>query len=109
MSADPVDRDAALRAIAHPARRRILRLVWDRERTSTDLAGHVGLSKPATSQHLRVLRDADLVSVRVDANRRWYRTDRRRLAEVRALVEAFWDDRLDALQAAAETEARSDG
>jgi DNA-binding transcriptional ArsR family regulator len=108
-----VDRDAALRALAHPARRRILRLVWDSERTSTDLAGRVGLSKPATSQHLRVLRDADLVSVRVDANRRWYRTDQRRLAEVRALVEAFWDDRLDALQAAAEaaseTKARADG
>jgi DNA-binding transcriptional ArsR family regulator len=108
-----VDRDAALRALAHVARRRILRLVWNSERTSTDLAGRVGLSKPATSQHLRVLRDADLVSVRVDANRRWYRTDQRRLAEVRALVEAFWDDRLDALRAAAEAvadaEAQSDG
>lgn len=109
MSAEPAVRDATLRAIAHPARRRILRLVWDQERTSTDLAGHVGLSKPATSQHLRVLRDADLVSVRIDANRRWYRAEQQRLAEVRALIEAFWGDRLDALRAAAQNQEPADG
>lgn len=87
----------------------MLRLVWNAERTSTDLAEQVGLSRPAASQHLRVLRDADLVAVRVDANRRWYRADRARLAQIRALVEAFWDDRLDALQVAAEAEARRRG
>lgn len=101
--------DVALRAIAHPARRTMLRLVWSTERTSTDLAEQVGLSRPATSQHLRVLRDADLVDVRIDANRRWYRADRDRLEQVRALVEAFWDDRLSALQVAAEQEARRRG
>jgi DNA-binding transcriptional ArsR family regulator len=106
-AAEPAD--VALRAIAHPARRTMLRLVWSAERTSTDLAEQVGLSRPAASQHLRVLRDADLVAVRVDANRRWYRADRDRLAQVRALVEAFWDDRLDALQVAAEEEARRRG
>lgn len=83
--------------------------MWQAERTATDLADGIGLSKPATSQHLRVLRAADLVTVRVDANRRWYRSDRRRLAEVRALIEEFWEDRLDALAAAAEAEARSRG
>ncbi len=83
----------------------MLELIWDAERTAGEIADRSVLSAPATSQHLRVLRDADLVSVRVDANRRWYRTDQRRLAEVRALVEAFWDDRLDVLQAAAETAA----
>lgn len=98
--------DVALRALAHPGRRAMLRLVWRAERTSTDLAEHTGMSRPATSQHLRVLRDADLVAVRVDGNRRWYRADRDRLARIRALVEGFWDDRLDALQTAAEAEAR---
>ena len=101
--------DTALRAIAHPGRRRMLRLVWDAERTSTDLAERTGMSRPAASQHLRVLREADLVDVRVDGNRRWYRADQRRLARVRALIEAFWDDRLDALQLAAEAEARHRG
>lgn len=101
--------DAALRALAHSGRRRMLRLVWSAERTSTDLAERTGMSRPATSQHLRVLRDADLVTVRIDGNRRWYRAGRDRLARVRALVEGFWDDRLDALQGAAEAEARRRG
>lgn len=87
----------------------MLRLVWSTERTSTDLAVQTGQSRPSTSQHLRVLRAADLVTVRVDGNRRWYRADRERLADIRALVEGFWDDRLDALQAAAEAEAQRDG
>ncbi|CAN5915460.1 metalloregulator ArsR/SmtB family transcription factor [soil metagenome] len=101
--------NAALRAIAHPARRTMLRLVWSTERTSTDLAEHAGVSRPAASQHLRVLRDADLVQVRVDGNRRWYRTDQVRLARVRALVEAFWNDRLDMLVVEAEAEAARRG
>jgi DNA-binding transcriptional ArsR family regulator len=101
--------DAALRALAHPGRRRMLRLVWNSERTSTDLAERTGMSRPSASQHLRILRDADLVAVRVDGNRRWYRADRDRLARVRALVAGFWDDRLDALQAAAEQETHRRG
>ncbi|HSJ46120.1 MAG TPA: metalloregulator ArsR/SmtB family transcription factor [Euzebyales bacterium] len=101
--------DAALRALAHPGRRRMLRLVWSAERTSTDLAEHTSMSRPSASQHLRVLRDANLVAVRVDGNRRWYRADRDRLARIRALVAGFWDDRLDALQAAAEEETQRRG
>ncbi len=87
----------------------MLRLVWSTERKSTDLAEQTGQSRPSTSQHLRVLREADLVTVRVDGNRRWYRADRERLADIRALVEGFWDDRLDALQTAAEAEAQRHG
>jgi DNA-binding transcriptional ArsR family regulator len=84
----------ALRAIANPRRRAMLELVWDDERTAGDIARHSGLSAPATSQHLRVLRDAGLVSVRVDANRRLYRAEAARVAEVRAALEAFWGERL---------------
>lgn len=84
----------------------MLRLVWSSEHTSTDLAEHAGVSRPAASQHLRVLRDADLVAVRIDGNRRWYRADRARLARIRALVETFWNDRVDTLVAEAEAARR---
>ncbi len=48
--------DPALKALAHPTRRAMLRLVWDAERSSSAIAGDLGLSRPATSQHLEVLR-----------------------------------------------------
>ena len=92
--------EAALRALAHPGRRRMLDLVWDAERTSSDLADGCGLSKPAASQHLKVLRDAGLVSVRAEGNRRLYRARVEKLAELRAFLDGFWGERLAALQAA---------
>ena len=92
--------EAALRALAHPGRRRMLALVWDAERTSSDLADGCGLSKPAASQHLKVLRDAGLVAVRADGNRRLYRARVEKLAELRASLDGFWGERLAALQAA---------
>src|SRR3954467_8975924 len=90
--------EEALRAIANPRRRAMLELVWDRERTAGELAAGSGLSAPAASQHLRVLREAGLVRVRVDANRRLYRADAERIAEVRAALEAFWGGRLAAMR-----------
>jgi DNA-binding transcriptional ArsR family regulator len=92
----------ALRAIGHPGRRAMLRLAWDAERTSSELAAAAGLSRSAASQHLRILRDTGLVHVRVDANRRLYRVDVERLGQLRAFLDAFWGDRLDALKATAE-------
>ena len=88
----------ALRAIANPRRRAMLELVWDGERTAGEIARRSGLSAPATSQHLKVLRDAGLVSVRVDANRRLYRAEPARLAEVRRTLERFWGERLARLR-----------
>lgn len=88
----------ALRAIANPRRRAMLELVWDGERTAGEIARQSGLSAPAASQHLRVLRDAGLVTVRVDANRRLYRAEPARVAEVRAALEAFWGERLARLR-----------
>jgi DNA-binding transcriptional ArsR family regulator len=88
----------ALRAIANPRRRAMLELVWDGERTAGEIAHHAGLSAPAASQHLRVLRDAGLVTVRADANRRLYRAEPARVAEVRAALEAFWGERLGRLR-----------
>src|SRR3954470_5788048 len=86
--------DEALRAIANPRRRAMLELVWDGERSAGEIARESGLSAPATSQHLRVLRDAGLVSVRVDSNRRLYRAEPARVAEVRGALEAFSGERL---------------
>ena len=82
--------DVTLRALANPARRAILELVWDAERTSSEIAEAVGATRPATSQHLKVLGDAGLVQVRADGSQRLYRVDSERLAEVRAALERFW-------------------
>src|SRR5215203_628627 len=92
------DADAALRALAHPHRRRMLQFVADVERPASDLAVRCRVSKPATSQHLKVLREADLVSVRADGNRRLYRARADRVAEVLTILDGFWGGRLAALQ-----------
>lgn len=81
--------DEALRAIANRRRRTILGLIWNRERTASEIAALSALSKPATSQHLRVLREAALVSVRSAGNQRLYRADRERIAELRRDLDAF--------------------
>jgi DNA-binding transcriptional ArsR family regulator len=90
--------EQALRAIANARRRVMLELVWDRERTAGEIARQSGLSAPATSQHLRVLREAGLVTVRVDRNRRLYRAEPVRMAELRAALDAFWGERLARLR-----------
>ncbi len=96
--------DDTLRALANPTRRAMLALVWDAERSSSEIADAVGATRPATSQHLKVLRDAGLVRVRVDGNQRLYRVDAERLAEVRAALEGFWGARLRQLSAAIATD-----
>ena len=93
------DSETALRALAHPRRRQMLTLAWDRERSSGELARGCRLSRPAASQHLRVLREAGLVSVRSAGNRRLYRVRADRLAELRAMLDDFWGARLAQLQA----------
>ena len=97
--------DDALRAIAHPGRRAMLRLAWDEERAATELADAAGMSKSAASQHLKVLRDAGLVTVRVDANRRLYRADLQRVSEIASFLDEFWAAPLQRLRATAETMA----
>jgi DNA-binding transcriptional ArsR family regulator len=94
--------DAALRAIADPTRRRILSLVWREERTAGEIAARFEVSQPAISQHLKVLRETGLVAVRRDGTRRFYRADHTSMAGVRAVIEAFWDDRLAVLKTEAE-------
>jgi DNA-binding transcriptional ArsR family regulator len=93
---------AAIDAISHPGRRAILRLILDRELGVNELAEHAGVSQPAASQHLKVLRDAGLVQGRVDRQRRLYRVDAEGLERLRAELDAFWGPALESLRAAAE-------
>ena len=97
---------AAIDAIAHPGRRALLRLVLDQELPVSELAGRLGLSQPATSQHLKVLRDAGLVRGRVDGRRRLYRVDLEGLERLRRELDAYWGSALGALKQAAEAEGR---
>ncbi len=97
--------DEALRAIGEPRRREILRLLMGRELSAGTIAERSpGISRPAVSQHIRVLREAGLVSERREGTRRYYRADPERLARVRAYLDAFWGDRLEALRAVAGSE-----
>lgn len=87
--------------LAEPVRRRILDDVRDRERSVGELVQRLHLSQPGVSKHLRVLREAGLVEVRRDAQRRLYRVRPEPLAEVDSWLEPYrrlWSDRLDALE-----------
>src|SRR5512142_26426 len=99
--------DAALRALAEPTRREILRLVRDRERTAGDIADHFPVTRPAVSQHLRALEDAELVTVRREGTRRWYRARPEGLDEMHAWLATMWSGGLGDLKRAAEREERS--
>ncbi len=93
----------AIDALAHPGRRALLRLVLDRELPVSEIAEQVGVSQPAASQHLKVLRDAGLVRGRVDGRRRLYSVDVEGLARLRAELDAYWGPALEALTHAAES------
>src|SRR5216683_4325374 len=98
--------DLVLRALADGTRRRILSLVWRDERTAGEIASEFAMTRPAVSQHLTVLRESELVSVRHEGVRRFYRANRRTVARLRAELGAFWDDRLVRLKDAAEAAGR---
>jgi DNA-binding transcriptional ArsR family regulator len=87
--------------LAEPSRRQILDLLRVRERTVNELVEQLRLSQPGVSKHLRVLREAGLVDVRVDAQRRWYQLRAEPLAEVDAWLEPYrrlWSKSLDRLE-----------
>jgi DNA-binding transcriptional ArsR family regulator len=91
----------AVEALAQPTRRRILDLLRDGERPVGDLVDRLGVSQPAVSKHLRVLRDVGLVGVRSDAQRRLYRVRPEPLEELDAWLAPYrrmWSQSLDALE-----------
>jgi DNA-binding transcriptional ArsR family regulator len=87
--------------LAEPTRRRILDLLLVEPRSVGELVSELGLTQPGTSKHLKVLRDAGLVTVRRDAQRRWYELRPEPLAEVDAWLTPYrqlWSERLTALE-----------
>jgi DNA-binding transcriptional ArsR family regulator len=97
--------------LAEPMRRRILDLLRERPRLVGELTAELGLSQPGTSKHLRVLREAGLVKVRADAQRRWYELDPAPLAEVDEWLSPYrwmWADRFDALERHLDSDTDSD-
>lgn len=99
----------AYEAIADPTRRRVLGLLAERERTAGEIASAFTISRPAVSRHLRLLREAGLVRVRPQAQRRVYALDPRPLDEVDtwlASLREFWEARLDALERHLEADRR---
>jgi len=94
-------------AIADPRRREILRLVQSDELPAGAIAQAFGdVTRPAISQHLRVLREAGLLDERREGTRRLYRMRSAGLRDLRAFVEEFWDERLETLRREAEIEER---
>ena len=81
--------EAAIRAIAERHRREIVRLVRDSELTAGQIASHFEVSRPAVSQHLRILKDSGLVTERRQGTRRYYKARVEGLAELRAFLEVF--------------------
>lgn len=90
-----------LEVIAEPTRRRILDAVRVEERSVGELVEQIGMHQPGVSRHLKVLRDAGLVEVRRDAQRRMYRLRAEPLRELDAWLEPYraeWSSRLDSLE-----------
>jgi DNA-binding transcriptional ArsR family regulator len=88
-------------ALADPTRRAIFERLARGPRAVGDLAGEFPVSRPAVSQHLRVLKDAGLVADRREGNRRLYRVDPRGVEAMRTYLDSFWSDALAAFERAA--------
>lgn len=102
MTPDGGEVDVRMRALAHPARRAMVLHALTAERTSSQLADLVGLSRPATSQHLAGLVTAGLLSVRVAGRNRHFRAKQAALDTVRDELAGFWAPRLTELKRLAE-------
>jgi len=101
------DEDRAFKALGHRDRRAILRLIADDDEVAVGtLVDETELDQPIVSQHLRVLRDAGLVGVRVEGNRRLYSVQFARIGELRRFLDQFWNEKLAALKSVAEDPAQ---
>lgn len=96
--------DRAAKALAEERRREILSLVGDEEMSAGEIAGGFDISRPAISQHLAVLREAELLDERREGTRRLYRVRPEGMAGLRDFLDRFWSQRLERLRLAAELE-----
>jgi DNA-binding transcriptional ArsR family regulator len=102
--------DAALKALAEPRRREILRLVWSEELPAARIAARFDdVTRSAVSQHLKVLREADLVVERRDGTRRLYRSNHAEMDRLRRFLDGYWTLSLHRLQDLAESAERARG
>jgi len=95
-----------LELLAETNRRKIMRLVWNEERSAGDIAAQFDITFGAVSQHLHILRDAGLLDVRREGRSRIYRANKQSLGPLAKALEAMWSDALDRLKHAAEAEVR---
>lgn len=99
--------DAALKALAEPRRREIVRLVWLDELPSTTIADHFGdVTRSAISQHLGVLKAAGLVTERREGTRRLYRARQDEMRRLRDFIDGYWTSGLERLRDVAEAAQR---
>ena len=102
--------DAAFRALVEPRRREILRLVWADELPAAQIAAQFGdVTRSAVSQHLGVLREAELVIERRDGTRRLYRANHAQMDRLRQFLDEYWTTGLQRLQHLAESAEREKG
>jgi DNA-binding transcriptional ArsR family regulator len=97
--------ERVLDALGDPTRRQIFKRLRGGARSVGQLAHGMDVSRPAVSQHLRVLKDARLVTDRAEGTRRLYAVDTRGVAALRNWLDGFWDEALSAFKNAAEQEA----
>ncbi|PYU26085.1 MAG: transcriptional regulator [Acidobacteria bacterium] len=95
-----------LRALAEPRRVAILKLVRCRELRAGEISRHFRTTRPAISQHFRVLIKAGLLMERREGTRRLYRIRPQGFAQLRSFLETFWDEKLTKLKSAAEAEMK---
>jgi DNA-binding transcriptional ArsR family regulator len=95
-----------LLALSSPVRREILRLVWTDEKPAGEIARAFDMSWPATSQNLRVLKDAGLIKERRSGTSRLYRADRSALRPLESYLRKTWSRKIDRLRLLAEAEER---
>jgi DNA-binding transcriptional ArsR family regulator len=102
--------DAALKALAEPRRREILRLVWSEELPAAQIAARFDdVTRSAVSQHLSVLREAELVIERREGTRRLYRANQPEMDRLRQFLDEYWTASLQRLQDLAESAQREKG
>jgi DNA-binding transcriptional ArsR family regulator len=101
-----VTSEAAFAALAEPRRREILLLVRDRPRAVNEIASHFDITQQAVSQHLQVLKEAGLVAVRPEGQRRLYVVRPEGLESVRGFLAELWPKSLDRLRSEVESRKR---
>mgnify|MGYP001614578838 FL=1 len=98
-----------LELIAEPNRRKIMRIVWNEEKSAGDIAQEFNVTFGAVSQHLHVLREAGLLDLRKEGRSRFYRARKEALGPFAKALEAMWSDALDRLKFVAESKAQFKG